>query len=253
MKTSNTAATSSIPPQGPGVTPQEQELWFRPEDRRFRPVQRTGAGLVPVQTGGYLPAQPTGFVPITAQPTGFIPIQATGILQPQLTFGIVPLQTGTSTFNANNKTAPPRPDTAPPPITTFGQQPTFQPAFVPLQTGVITMPQTTFGGQSQQLPTQITGGAPPQTSFNQPALVPTQRTGGQITGGFVPQSNFGKQITGGFMDTNTLSFGQQITGNAQQQPPPSTSFGQQITGGLPATSFGQQITGGFHKRHLASK
>ena len=95
-------------------------------------------------------------------------------MQPQLTFGIVPLQTGTSTFNANNKTAPPRPDTAPPPITTFGQQPTFQPAFVPLQTGVITMPQTTFGGQSQQLPTQITGGAPPQTSFNQPALVPTQ-------------------------------------------------------------------------------
>ena len=246
MKTSNTAATSSIPPQGPGVTPQRTGTLVPVQKTGgLVPVQRTGAGLVPVQTGGYLPAQPTGFVPITAQPTGFIPIQATGILQPQLTFGIVPLQTGTSTFNANNKTAPPRPDTAPPPITTFGQQPTFQPAFVPLQTGVITMPQTTFGGQPQQLPNQITGGAPPQTSFNQPALVPTQRTGGQITGGFVPQSNFGKQITGGFMDTNTLSFGQQITGNAQQQPPPSTSFGQQITGGLPATSFGQQITGGF--------
>ena len=62
------------------------------------PVQRTG-GLIPVQqTGGLIPVQPTGFMPITAQPTGFIPIQATGILQPQLTFGIVPLQTGATTF-----------------------------------------------------------------------------------------------------------------------------------------------------------
>ncbi|CAX43430.1 cytoskeleton assembly control protein, putative [Candida dubliniensis CD36] len=244
-KTSNTTATtSSIPPQGSSVTPQRTGTLVPVQKTGgLVPVQRTGGGLVAVQTGGYLPSQPTGFVPITAQPTGFIPIQATGILQPQLTFGIVPLQTGTTTFNANNKTAPPRPETAPPPITTFGQQPTFQPAFVPLQTGVITMPQTTFGGQQQQLPNQITGGAPPQTSFNQPALVPSQRTGGQITGGFVPQSNFGKQITGGFMDSNTLSLGQQITGNAP--PPPTTSFGQQITGGLPTTSFGQQITGGF--------
>ncbi|EMG50986.1 Cytoskeleton assembly control protein, putative [Candida maltosa Xu316] len=199
------------------------------------PIQRTGGGLVSMPTGGFLPAQPTGFVPITAQPTGFIPIQATGILQPQLTFGIIPLQTGLTTFNIQ-KTGPERTNSAPP-ATTFGQQSTFQPTFVPLQTGNVTMPQTTFG---VQVPAQLTGGLPPQTSFNQPALVPAQRTGGQITGGFVPQSNFGKQITGGFMNTNTVPMGQQITGGL-----PPTSFGQQITGGLPPTSFGQQITGGL--------
>ncbi|RCK55035.1 Actin cytoskeleton-regulatory complex protein SLA1 [Candida viswanathii] len=201
------------------------------------PVQRTGAGLVPMTTGGILPAQPTGFVPITAQPTGFIPIQATGVLQPQLTFGIVPLQPGTTTFTIQ-KTGPERTASAPP-ATTFGQQPTFQPNFVPLQTGNVTMPQTTFGGP---LVGQLTGGVPPQTSFNQNPLVPAQRTGGtQITGGFVPQSNFGKQITGGFMNTNTVP--QQITGGL----PPQTSFGQaQLTGGYPQTSFGQaQLTGGL--------
>ncbi|RLV95670.1 Actin cytoskeleton-regulatory complex protein SLA1 [Spathaspora sp. JA1] len=178
------------------------------------PAQRTG-GFIPVQrTGGILTAQPTGFVPITAQPTGFIPIQATGFIQPQLTFGVIPLQTGVTTFNAD----PVRSGSAPP--TTFGQ-----PLIMP---GNVTMPQTTFA-------TQITGGLP-TTTFNQQPIVPAQRTGGQITGGFVPQSTFGKQITGGFMGTNVV-------------PQPQTSFGQQPVGiapvGLPQTTFGNQITGGL--------
>lgn len=223
----------------PTVVPQQKTGTLVPAQRTggLIPVQRTGAGLVPMTTGGLLPAQPTGFVPITAQPTGFIPIQATGILQPQVTFGIIPLQPGVTTFNIQ-KTGPERTASAPP-ATTFGQQPTFQPTFVPLQTGNVTMPQTTFGAP---MIGQLTGGAPPQTSFNQTPLVPAQRTGGtQITGGFVPQSNFGKQITGGFMNTNTVP--QQITGGL----PPQTSFGQaQLTGGLPQTSFGQaQLTGGL--------
>ncbi|EGW33233.1 uncharacterized protein SPAPADRAFT_50135 [Spathaspora passalidarum NRRL Y-27907] len=213
------------------------------------PAQRTGT-LVPVQrTGGILAAQPTGFVPITAQPTGFIPIQATGIIQPQLTFGIIPLQTGSTTFN----TGITRSGSAPP-ATSFGQ-----PVIMP---GNVTMPQTTFGTQiTGGLPqttfgTQVTGGLPqttfgtqvtgglPPTTFNQQPIVPAQRTGGQISGGFVPQSAFGKQITGGFMGTNVVpqtSFGQQPAPAGF----PQTSFGTQITGGLPPTSFGNQITGGL--------
>lgn len=200
------------------------------------PVQRTGAGLSAMPTGGLLPAQPTGFIPITAQPTGFIPIQATGVLQPQLTFGLVAIPTGQKTGGG-----------APPP-TTFGQPQSFQPSFVPLQTGTATVPQTTFGTQNTGgLPnttfgTQNTGGLP-TTSFNQNPLVPAQRTGSQITGGFVPQSNFGKQITGGFMNTNTVPFGQQQPTGGMM---PQTSFGQQRTGGMmPQTSFGQQATGGM--------
>lgn len=195
------------------------------------PVQRTGGGvLVPVQTGGILAAQPTGFVPITAQPTGFMPIQQTGIIQPQLTFGIIPLQTGSTTF-VPQQSGIQRADSAPP-VTTFGQ------SFVPLQAGTVTMPPTTFA-----IPAQLTGGLPP-TTFNQPAMVPAQRTGGQITGGFVPQSAFGKQITGGFMGTNVVpntSFGQQPVAAGG----PVTSFSQQLTGGLPATSFGAQVTSGL--------
>ena len=85
----------------PTVVPQQKTGTLVPAQRTggLIPVQRTGAGLVPMTTGGLLPAQPTGFVPITAQPTGFIPIQATGILQPQVTFGIIPLQPGVTTFN----------------------------------------------------------------------------------------------------------------------------------------------------------
>ncbi|KAI5963343.1 SLA1 [Candida pseudojiufengensis] len=248
LQPTKTANSAPAPPQGAIPLPAQRT-------GGFVPVQRTGAGLQPVQTGGFMPSQPTGFIPITAQPTGFVPIQATGILQPQFTFGIIPLQTG-QTVNQQ------RTGGNLPPPTTFGQssqqqqqsQP-FQPSFIPLQTGPITMPQTTFGSQNtgglppptsfgQQL--QPTGGFPP-TSFNQPPLQPTQRTGGQITGGFVPQSNFGKQITGGFMNTNTVPFGQ------SQQPQnnifPQTSFGQQQqTGGImPQTSFGQaqQPTGLF--------
>ncbi|CAI5756710.1 unnamed protein product [Candida verbasci] len=195
----------------------------------FIPIQRTGQGLIQTQTGGtILPAQPTGFVPITAQPTGFVPIQATG-LQPQITIGIIPLQPVQTTFNTQQKTGP------------------FQTTFVPLQTGNITMPQTTFGAQNTggimpqtSFGTQNTGGYP-QTSSNQPPLQPAQRTGGQLTGGFVAQSNFGKQITGGFIPQPT--FGQLENGNLM----PQTSFGAQNIGGImPQTSFGQQqITGGF--------
>lgn len=244
------------------------------------PVQRTG-GLVPVQrtgglpgqiTGGFLGAQPTGFMPITAQPTGFMPIQATGGLPPQLTSGFAPLQTG------QIGSMPP---------TTFGQ-----PA---LQTGGMTMPQTTFGqqpmfsqntggmpqqftgGMPQQftggMPQQFTGGMPqqrtggpqmPPTSFGQPLslqqtgpLVPTQRTGPQMTGQltgqmpqtsfgqlFQPQSTFGQNITGqqpqGFGMPPQTSFGLFPQPQAQAQPQPG--FGTQQTGfGMPPqVSFGQQ-------------
>ena len=213
------------------------------------PVQRTGAGLTAMPTGGLLPAQPTGFIPITAQPTGFIPIQATGILQPQLTLSLVAVPTGQRTGGAG------------PPQTTFGQPQSFQPGFVPLQTGTSTVPQTSFGTQntgglpSTTFGAQNTGGLPsttfgaqntgglPATSFNLNPLVPAQRTGGLITGGFVPQSNFGKQITGGFMNTNTVPIGQQQPTGGMM---PQTSFGQQATGGMmPQTSFGQQATGGM--------
>ncbi|KAI5969990.1 SLA1 [Candida margitis] len=234
--------TSSIPPLQPTKTAgttdaQNSGGVLVPAQRTggFIPIQRTGAGVSAMPTGGLLPAQPTGFIPITSQPTGFIPIQATGILQPQLTFGLVALPTGQKTGGGQ---APP---------TTFGQSQSFQPNFVPLQTGTASVPQTSFGTQntgglpSTTFGTQNTGGLP-STSFNQNPLVPAQRTGGQITGGFIPQSNFGKQITGGFMNTNTAPFGQQQpTGGVM----PQTSFGQQQTGGMmPQTSFGNQITGG---------
>ncbi|KSA01196.1 uncharacterized protein AC631_03075, partial [Debaryomyces fabryi] len=156
------------------------------------PVQRTG-GLVPVQqTGGLIPVQPTGFMPITAQPTGFIPIQATGVLQPQLTFGIVPLQTGATTFTGQ-ATGQQQKTGNNIPQTTFGQ-PTFQ----PLQTGNVTLPQTTFG-QAPMMTGQVTGGMPPTSFGGQPLsmqrtgpLVPAQRTGGQVTGGMMPQTSFGQ-------------------------------------------------------------
>ncbi|WPK26073.1 hypothetical protein PUMCH_003418 [Australozyma saopauloensis] len=221
-------------------------------------VMRTG-GLVPVNGAGLIPVQPTGFMPIGAQPTGFVPIQATGGLIPQGTsFGIIPLQTGATTFTAQ-KTGPPIPSIPPP--TTFGQS--FQPTgtFVPLQTGNITgvsmYPQTTFGQPPAQpmasfVPLQATGvsSAPPMmpaTTFGQ-VPIGGQATGGampamgsQVTGqilsnAFVPQSTFGKQITGGFMGANR-------TGGAQM--PPQTSFSAQLTGGIPPmqTTFTNQATG----------
>ena len=236
-KTASTATTTPGPAQaqnnGGGVLVPTQRTGG------LIPVQRTGAGLTAVPTGGLLPAQPTGFIPITAQPTGFIPIQATGILQPQLTLGLIAIPTGQKTGGAG------------PPPTTFGQSQSFQPSFVPLQTGTATVPQTSFGTQntgglpSTTFGTQNTGGLP-STSFNQNPMVPAQRTGGPIPGGFVPQSNFGKQITGGFMNTNTVPFGQQLQPTGGMIP--QTSFGQQQqrTGGMmPQTSFGQQATGGM--------
>ncbi|KAK6461733.1 SH3 domain protein [Scheffersomyces coipomensis] len=157
----------------------------------FVPIQKTG--LIPIPTGGLF-SQPTGFMPITAQPTGFMPIQQTGVT------------TGPSGF----------------PITTFGQS-------LPLQiTGGI-------------LPPQFTGGIP-ITSFNSAPIVPAQRTGGpimpaqrtgggQITGGFIPQSAFGQQITGGF--------------NQAPNAFPPTTFGTQATGGQPFASFGQPAPATF--------
>lgn len=241
------------------------------------PVQRTG-GLIPVQqTGGLIPVQPTGFMPITAQPTGFIPIQATGILQPQLTFGIVPLQTGATTFTGQATGQQQKTDNNIP-QTTFGQ-----PAFQPLQTGNVTLPQTSFGqapmmtgqapmmtSQAPMMTGQATGGMP-STSFGGQSLslqrtgpmVPAQRTGGQITGGMMPQTSFGQsnpvmmpQTSFGMQNTLNMfqQMGGQTTGgfqpNVMQQQP---SFGGQATGGfqsinnnmLQQPSFGNQMPGGF--------
>lgn len=257
----NAPPAASVTPSAPALTPVKTGSLVQPGDQFS--VQKTGGGLAsqttgnfkPVsaqQTGNLIPAQPTGFAPITAQPTGFmpiqptgfVPVQATGILQPQITFGIVPLQTGATTFTAQ-KTGP----QSTMPTTSFNQLP-MQPT---LQTGNVTMPQTSFGSQP-------TGGNMPQTSFggqstggfmsiqNTASLVPTQRTGG-----FVPQSAFGQQITGG-ANLSQTSFGGQPTGGF-----PQTSFGGQPTGGFPQTSFGQpaqqfpqtsfggQPTGGFQQ------
>ena len=204
------------------------------------PVQRTG-GLVPVQqTGGLIPVQPTGFMPITAQPTGFIPIQATGVLQPQLTFGIVPLQTGATTFTGQ-ATGQQQKTGNNIPQTTFGQ-PTFQ----PLQTGNVTLPQTTFG-QAPMMTGQVTGGMPPTSFGGQPLsmqrtgpLVPAQRTGGQVTVGMMPQTSFGQSNSVMMPQT---SFGVQNTLNFQ--PMGGQPMGGQATGGNSFPSFGGQATGGF--------
>lgn len=200
------------------------------------PVQRTG-GLIPVVTGGFMTAQPTGFMPITAQPTGFMPIQATGMIPQFTTGGFVPLQTGATTFVAQ-KTGPQVAQiTGGMPPVSFGQ-----PA---LQTGSVTMPQTTFG-QPMTMPT---------TSFGQPLslqqtgpLIPV-RTGpvpSQVTGGapptsfgFQPQSTFGQSIS------SPATFNGQVTGNTPQYSnpfpqQPTGGFVQQPTFGQPATSFGQQ-------------
>lgn len=207
--------------------------------------------LVPVQTGGLMPAQPTGFVAINSQPTGFVPIQATGGIIPQLTIGIVPLQTGVNTFAPSmgaQKTGEPL---AGPPPTTFGQIPT-QPtsSFVPLQPGNVTMPATSFnqtltgngvqpsltGGAypGSSLPPQITGGINGQATGG----LFGQATGGGIKSTFVPQSAFGKQITGGFMPQPSQQTGGMPATSFGQQP----IFGQQ-TGGMATTSFGQQSGG----------
>ncbi|KAK6201102.1 SH3 domain protein [Scheffersomyces amazonensis] len=180
------------------------------------PVQKTG--LIPIPTGGILASQPTGFMPITAQPTGFLPIQQTG-LQPQLTFGIVPLQTGGTTFNVQKTGGilPPQ-LTGGIPITSFNQAP---PSFVPAQlTGGL--PPTSFG----QVPAQRTGGGLPPTTFGQ---VPAQRTGG-----FVPQSAFGQQITGGFVQQQTTSFGNPPI----SQAPTSFGFGQAPPQPIASNPFG---------------
>ncbi|CAH2351042.1 actin cytoskeleton-regulatory complex protein Sla1p [[Candida] railenensis] len=185
------------------------------------PVQRTG-NLVPVQqTGGLIPVQPTGFMPIPAQPTGFMPIQATGGLAPQFTYGIIPLQTGVTTFQ-QQKTGGTMP------FTTFGQ-PTLQQTgtFVPVQTGNFSaMPTTSFG---QPLSLQKTG-----------PLVPVQKTGGNTTGGFMPTNTFGQiqQPVGGFVGNQATGgfVGGQLTGGFQQQQQQQQPFGQFQS--QPTTSFG---------------
>lgn len=245
-------------PSAPVLIPTKSGNLAQPGDKYA--VQTTGtgalkpvppqltAGFIPAQNTGFVTAQPTGFIPI--QPTGFIPIQQTG-LQPQITFGIIPLQTGTTTFPAQRTGGQIAPA---PPATSFGQ--IQQPV---LQTGSVTMPQTSFGStplmSNQFTGGVITGGPPPQTSFGDQLslqrtgpLVPTQRTGG-----FVPQSAFGQQITGGVMPqpsfgANPFPVGGQATGGL----PPSTTFGSQITGGFqpqaqnpfPQASFNGQATGG---------
>ncbi|QEL60032.1 hypothetical protein CJJ09_002121 [Candidozyma auris] len=205
---------------------------------------RTGGPFVPMQTGGLMTAQPTGFMPITAQPTGFVSIQPTG--------GLVPFQTGQ--FQQL------RP--APPPPTTFNQIP-LQPtsSFVPLQPGNVTMPQTSFGQQATGQQPQTTFGQQPtgQNIGQPPTTFGQQPTGGQ------PQTSFGQQLTGGFNTQPQNVFNQQSQpqtsfGQPQTtfgQPQPQTTFGQQPTGGMlttqstgglnkfvPQSTFGKQITGG---------
>ncbi|KAK6457702.1 SH3 domain protein [Scheffersomyces xylosifermentans] len=231
---------SSVAPSAPALTPVKTGTLIQPDQKfavqktgtsvapqitgGFVPVQRTG--LVPVTTGGFLPAQPTGFMPITAQPTGFLPIQATGILQPQLTFG----------------------------ITTFGQ-PVLSQITGPLP-GQITggLPPTSFN--SQPIPLQRTGPSVPAQRTGGPiggGFVPQSAFGQQITGGFManpvnpPANTFSQQLTGGIP---TTSFGQQTGGNAfnqfQGQQPP-TSFGGQATGGYSQPSFAPQ--NGFQQQN----
>ena len=180
--------------------------------------------LVQVQkTGGLIPVQPTGFVPIAAQPTGFIPIQATGVIQPQPTygiFGVTPQKTGGLSV----------------PQTSFGQpiqslhtgtsfpQTTFGQSIQPIQTGV-PIPQTTFGQSS--LPSQLTGGIPQQRTglSNQPSFPNI----------FLQQSQpqFSNQ-------QSTLNLFSQPTGPVQSGPMPATSFGsfpRQPTGPLVPSQF----------------
>ncbi|KAF3987580.1 hypothetical protein FT663_04397 [Candidozyma haemuli var. vulneris] len=247
--------TSSQQSQNPALVPLQKTGGQAP-----LVLVRTGGPFVPMQTGGYMAAQPTGFMPITAQPTGFMPIQPTGLGQQQ-TSGMLPLKTG--------QMEQLRP--APPPPTSFGQMP-LQPtsSFVPLQPGNVTMPQTTFGQQPTGQPTggfgqQPTGGfgQQPQTTFGQqptggfsqqpPTTFGQQPTGGQF--GQQPPTSFGQQPTGGFGQQPQTSFGQQPQTSFGQQP--QTTFGQQRTGGtlatqvtgglnkfVPQSSFGRQITGG---------
>lgn len=261
-QTPNGTEKSGGAPTAPTLTPVKTGTLIQP-NQQFT-VQKTGNGtaplnpvrtgnapnLVPVQTGGMMPAQPTGFVAIGAQPTGFVPIQATGGIVPQLTIGIVPLQTGSATFApppmGGQKTGEPM---AGPPPTTFGLPAQTTSSFVPLQPGNVTMPATSFnqtthtGGFSSMpnLASQVTGGVMQGQMTGGPMMgqmtggpVMGQMTGGAIKSTFVPQSAFGKQITGGFMSQPSQ------TGFGQSMPP--TSFGQQ-TGGMPSTTFGQQ-TGG---------
>lgn len=246
-------ASKSVP-SAPALTPVKTGPLVQPGDQFT--VQKTGNSnfkpVPPQQTGGLIPVQPTGFIPIPAQPTGFMPIQPTGFvsvqptgLQPQLTFGIVPLQPGVATFKGV-------------PATTFGQP--------VLQTGSVTLPQTTFGQQVTGGPIQQVTGGFPQTSFG-------QVTGGfpqQITGG-IPQTSFGQasglpsfgQPTGGFPQT---SFGQanlqglslQKTGPLVPLQPtggfvPQSAFGQQITGGQPYQSNVNQVTNMFQNTSISQQ
>lgn len=222
------------------------------------PVQRTG-GLVPVQqTGGFIPVQPTGFMPITAQPTGFVPIQATGGLQPQLTFGIVPLQTGANTFTGQSIVQQKTGGNSVP-QTSFGQ-----PAFQQLPMGNTVMPQTSFG--QGPIPTgQVTGGMPSTSFGGQPLslqrtgpLVPAQRTGGQPTGGMMPQTSFGQQSNVPMMPQtsfgiqNPLNMFQPMGGQATGGNS-FPSFGGQATGGNSFQSFGGQATGGFQPNNMGQQ
>lgn len=245
-KTSSTPdqASSGLQAQQTGAQPPNLVPLQKTGGQAPLVLVRTGGPFVPMQTGGLMTAQPTGFIPITAQPTGFVSIQPTG--------GLVPFQTGQ--FQQL------RP--APPPPTTFNQIP-LQPtsSFVPLQPGNVTMPQTSFGQQATGQQPQTTFGqqptgqniGQPQTTFGQ------QPTGGQ------PQTSFSQQLTGGFNTQPQNVFNQQLQpqtsfGQPQTtfgQPQPQTTFGQQPTGGMltsqstgglnkfvPQSTFGKQITGG---------
>lgn len=222
---------------------------------QFAPVsaQKTGE-LVPVRTGGLVPAQPTGFMAI--QPTGFVAIQPTGFMAIQPTGQLVMVMATTGGMPTGGMATGM-------PATSFG-------GVAPvLQQGQMSMPTTLFG---QGLSLQKTG-----------PLVPTQRTGGQPTGGLMPQFGTGQMPqfgTGPAQMPQMPQFGTgqvgQSTGNpvmpwqlASQQQMAQMGQGQNgtgqnqqgqqnqtqpmqasTTGGIgnafvPQLSFGKQITGGF--------
>ncbi|CCH60210.1 hypothetical protein TBLA_0C04100 [Henningerozyma blattae CBS 6284] len=187
------------------------------------PTQRTG-GLIPIATtGGAMPQTTFGTqVTTSALPLqttgGLLPISTTGGLMPQTTFGAIPQ----TSFTAKPAS------TILPTQTTGG----FISASL---TGGANIPSTSFNA-----PPAVATVLPVQKTAN--GLIPANPLGmpSQLTGGLNPQTSFGAQLTGGAMMPAT-SFATQMTGGAML---PATSFTSQMTGGamMPQTSFNNQFS-----------
>ncbi|SSD59484.1 related to Actin cytoskeleton-regulatory complex protein SLA1 [Saccharomycodes ludwigii] len=154
------------------------------------PVQKTGGGLVPINTGGLMPQ--TTFGASAPQVTGGLPQPSFAnnfAVSSQLTGGANGTIPQTS-FTNNNLAFQQRTGGAMP-QTSFGQS-----AVAPVLTGGL--PQTTFGNTMNPVLTggasALTGGANimPQTSFGVPLL-----TGGA---NIMPQTSFGALTTNGNMN-----------------------------------------------------